>query len=438
MPDRTIAEIAKEYDIPTGLEGMVKFIQDQMADMLAKSGMSAEAAKAKSEKLGAALVRPDLLPEGVAEKTFPTRAKYEEKRALGDLFRMQVDETGQKRVRVLSAEKTFASVNRAIEHGAFAEQVQKLVDEGKLTSKTISDASHANLVITAYATDFILQRYLMSRFLDFAQVVPMPQAMVRWPKLTSSTPTVVKHTRGASHEPEDIAIANVTLTANELFGSIIVPNETIRDANGPLMETIFREIGRQMKRQQLLQYATGAGTGSGEPLGIENGSYSKEVAVNGAVNWRHLIRALNTLGDEWTESPMEDGLVWVMNQSMKEVCQLIEDDVGRPMFFRLETTPMTTVGAVGPTVRPMDFTLAGIPGIVLPGLEGTATESDPSAIYLMAGKAAYYAGTREDLNIFPSEHVAAKQNSTYIRGTMGHDGQVAQSDAVCVLSGITG
>lgn len=438
-PDRTVAEIVKEYGIPKDFEGCVKYMQDQFVELMKRAGRSEEDARAKSEALGAQLVRPDVAGPG-AEKFYANRNDFDEKRLLGDLVRFEADKSGGRRIRRLAPEKMFQEVNEAISRGAFGGIMAKLVSEGKV-DKTISDASHANAIMTAYSQEYITNRYLVSRFAggekSAARNFPMTQSTLKVPKLTSRV-TIKKHTRGTSETPDDPAIGQVTLTSQELQGDLHIPNETLRDASGALLEVLLSDIGIQMKIQMLTYFAIGTGTGDNEPLGIENGTYTKEVAVDGNVNWRHLVKAVNTLGDQWVEAADELMLCWVMNQAVKEVSQLIEDDSGRPMFVRLETTPITTVGATAPTMQPQAFAMLGIPGIVLPALTGLATPSSPAAMYLMAARAAYYTGTREDFNLFVSEHVEAKANSTYIRGTAGYDGQVAQADAVCVLSGIEG
>jgi HK97 family phage major capsid protein len=421
-------EILNDNEVPADVSGQIKRLEDKLTVLLEKAGADREEAKARSEALGARLVEPEKVPSA-----YKSRPDFDETRLHNAYLANMIDRDGSKGIRKMSPEELDRQTSEAIERGAFAKQVAKVADKRGVSEKTISDGSHNALVQIQFANDYIVNRYLLSQFREYAQVVPMAQASVQWPKLTSSTPTPVLHTRGTVEAPDDITVSNVTLTASQLMGGILLPNETIRDATPGLLAVVYNYCGTQMRKKAEQYYATG--TGSSQPEGIASTVYSNAVAVSGNLTASHLIRALNELGDEWTSNPAADGLCWVGNQYVKSVCMQLKDGENRPLFMRIQTTPNA-----GPQYTPQgaQWEMLGIPFVVLPGLSGTANASGVSKLYLGAWKYAFAIGEREDLRVDAFDQTYATSNSTYIRTTMGHDSRILQSDAVIELQGIAG
>lgn len=421
-------EIPNDNTIPSDVAGQIKRLEDKFTHLFEKLGESTDAAKAKSEALGAKLAAPERVPSA-----YEKRSEYDEMRLHNAHLSNLIDPDGRKGIRKMAPDVLARETAEAVDRGSFATAASKVADKLGVSVKTISDASHSAAVQTQFANEYITSRYLLSQFREYAQVVPMQQALVRWPKITSDTPTVALHTRGTVEAPEDVTISNVTLTATELMGGILLPNETLRDATGSLLQVVYNYCGTLMRKKAETYYATG--TGSSQPEGIASTVYSNAVAVSGTLTAAHLISALNLLGDEWTSNPMADGLCWVGNQYVKGVCMNLRDGENRPLFMRIQTTPnagapFTPAGA--------QWEMLGIPFVVLPGLSGTANASGVSKLYLGAWKYAYAIGEREDTNIQTFSETYATSNSTYIRVTKGHDARILQSDAVCELQGIAG
>lgn len=422
---RSIVEVMAEHKVPENLEGLVKYMADEFERMEKSLGTEAAEAKATAAKAAAEVL--NRAPEGRMERTVTGEdATAREKALVSEYLRVSkfshIEAPRHKQLRPREEiEREIVEVAKA---GGFAKAVAKIrEDDPTFQVKTLTTTADTALIATIFQRDVIASRLLISQIRQYANVVPMGGPIVKYPRITTE-PDAVIHVQDTDDASSlgDVDTDQVTLTASEIIRKVKVSNETLRDEHVNVMEMLSFSLARKVLKFADTQYAVG--TGSSQPEGFTTGTYTKTVAVNGTLSWKHLVKGLNTLGDEYVMDPAASGLCILGNQAGKNIAMVVRDSQERPIFQMTETP------------RGPRFSVWGLPFVVIPGVTGTGVAGDGTTLYIAALRDAFMIGDRQNAEMFVSTERYAELRSTLVGLTMGHDSRITLTDAVCTLTGV--
>lgn len=273
-------------------------------------------------------------------------------------------------------------------------------------------------IATQFMREVIFAPDNISEFESRVNVVPMPQNKMDWPKVTHSSITAAYHTENATPTPQDPTLSNVELTAATLIATHEISNEALRDYRFDAVRVFGTIFGRKFRVRKDTAYANG--TGSGQPQGITNPTYTKTVDASSSLTYDDLVDATETHGSEFYNDP---ATVWIGNGTVRGILRKLKDSDGRPIF-------VTTIeGRSGDERRPLPQ-LMGRDYVELPAL------ADTFLCIATLGDVGYVIGDREDFMFDSSPHQKFSSNTTVLKATASHDGRVALEEAFTEIENV--
>lgn len=161
---------------------------------------------------------------------------------------------------------------------------------------------------------------------------------LEWPTLDdTSNSGEIANEGSAGSSGADLTFGTLTLGAfkyvapgadNSGADPLRVSVELLQDSAFDIAGLVARKLGERIARKQAVDWVTGAGSGSNEPLGITGSGGNSEEFAGAAPTFAELVDALHSVDPAYRMNG-----VWVFNDTTLALIRKLEDDNERPLWL---------------------------------------------------------------------------------------------------------